>query len=196
MSNYCQYALKEWSVTIHSLLAGRQIMLFRKGGIHEQREGFQVEHSEFFLFPTYLHQNYLALHSSFRSQFDSHNGVKAPTVTLNTYAEVQELIPIANLGSLQGLDGLHTLDWTTVKQRFAYRNRPGLNLVLLRVYRLPVPRSITNLKRYEGCASWVELDEALPTAGAEPVLPTRVFEDQVQEIRRLVGAPSLAEEGH
>src|SRR5215510_20670 len=186
MSNYCQYALKEWSVTIHSLLAGRQIMLFRKGGIHEQREGFQVRHSEFFLFPTCLHQNYLALLPSFQSQFDSHNNDKTPTVTLNTYAEVKELIPIANLESLQRLEGLHTLGWTTVQQRFAYRNRPGLNLLLLRVYRLAVPHSIANLKRYEGCVSWVELDKTLPTTGVEPVLPTRVFEDQVEGIRRLV----------
>ena len=41
MTGHCQYALKEWSVTIDSLLAGRQILLLRKGGIHEQRDGFQ-----------------------------------------------------------------------------------------------------------------------------------------------------------
>src|SRR5262249_28306558 len=54
----------------------------------------------------------------FGLNLDSDNCFKTPTVTPNTYAEEQELIPVANLKSLQGLDALHTLDWTTVKQRW------------------------------------------------------------------------------
>ena len=61
MANYCQYALKQWSVTVDSLLGGRQILLLRKGGIHEQREGFHIEPNEFFLLPTVLHQILQAL---------------------------------------------------------------------------------------------------------------------------------------
>jgi uncharacterized protein DUF1802 len=42
MTGQCQYALKEWLVTIDSLHT-RQILLPRKGGIHEQRDGFKVQ---------------------------------------------------------------------------------------------------------------------------------------------------------
>jgi hypothetical protein len=190
MTGQCQYALKEWSVTIDSLLAGRQILLLRKGGIHEQRDGFKVEHRDFFLFPSHLHQHRLALHASFQFDLGEPNDSKTPTIVLNTFAGVQELIPISNFESLRGLDGLHTLSWATVLERFSYRNRPGLSLLLLRVYRLPAPHEIQNLERYDGCVSWVELEQSLSVIGAEPVLDSDAFEDQVQNIRRLAGLTS------
>ena len=80
------------------------------------------------------------------------------------------MIPISNVEVLRGFDGLHTLNWATVEQRFSYRNRPGLNLLLLRVYRLPVPHQIQNIERYDGCVSWVELEKLLSVTDAEPVL--------------------------
>ena len=108
---------------------------------------------------------------------------------LNTYAEVEELIPISNLEALRGLDGWHTLNWATVEQRFSYRNRPGLNLLLLRVYHLPVAHQVRNIDRYDGCVSWVELENPLAISGAEPVLAVRTFQDQVEDIRRLAASP-------
>ena len=77
-----------------------------------------------------------------------------------------------------------------MEQRFWYRNRPGLDLRLLRIYRLPVPHQIQNIERYDGCISWVELEESLSTAGAEPVLAKHAFEEQVHKIRRLAGSAS------
>jgi len=192
MTGYRQYALKEWPVTIDSLLAGQQILLLRKGGIHEQREGFKVEHRDFFLFPSHLHESPKALHPSFPLTRDKPNSSKAPSVVLDTFARVQELIPISNVEVLRGLDGLHTLNWTTVEQRFWYRNRPGLNLLLLRVYSLPAPHQIQNLEKYDGCVSWVELEQALSVTDAQPVLAGGVFEDQVQTIRRLADPTSQA----
>jgi len=188
MTGYCQYALKEWSVTVDLLLAGRQILLLRKGGIHERRDGFHLEHRQFFLFPTYVHQSLQTLHPSFQIDFDQHVGTKIPTIIMNTYAEVEELIRIANLEDLRGLDGRHTLNWATVEQRFSYRNRPGLNLLLLRVYHLPVAHQIQYIERYDGCVSWVELENALAISGAQPVLADCAFQDEVGEIRRLTAS--------
>lgn len=189
MTGYLHYALEEWSVTVDSLLAGRQILLLRKGGIHEQRDGFHLEHRRFFLFPTHVHQSLHTLHPSFQIDFGQHHGTKTPTIIMNTYAEVEELIPIANLEDLRGLDGRHTLNWATVEQRFSYRNRPGLNLLLLRVHHLPVARQIQHIDRYDGCVSWVELENPLAISGAEPVLAARAFQDQVEDIRRLAASP-------
>lgn len=185
MTGYCHYALKEWSVTVDSLLAGRQIFLLRKGGIQEQGNGFHLEHPRFLLFPTHVHQSLHTLHPSFQTDLDQHTESKSTTLTLNTYAEVEELISVADLETLRGFDGRHTLNWATVQQRFSYRNRPGLNLLLLRVYRLPIAHQIQNLDRYDGCVSWVELENPLAISGAEPVLAARVFQDQVEEIRHL-----------
>ena len=56
LPDQCQIALKEWAVTVESLAEGQQILLLRKGGIHEEGKDFKVIHPEFLLYPTYEHQ--------------------------------------------------------------------------------------------------------------------------------------------
>ena len=50
-------ALKEWATVEAALAEGPVVLLIRKGGISERRGDFQVEHREFWLFPTHYHQN-------------------------------------------------------------------------------------------------------------------------------------------
>ena len=57
MQSANRFAFKEWAVTCQALAAGRQSLLLRKGGIHERNGRFEVEHAEFWLFPTRFHQN-------------------------------------------------------------------------------------------------------------------------------------------
>ena len=52
----CQMALKEWAITCEAIGRGEQILLLRKGGIHEDGKDFRVIHREFLLYPTYEHQ--------------------------------------------------------------------------------------------------------------------------------------------
>ena len=52
----CQMALKEWAITVEAMAQGDQILLLRKGGIHENGKDFRVIHREFLFYPTYLHQ--------------------------------------------------------------------------------------------------------------------------------------------
>src|SRR5918992_6138574 len=49
-------ALKEWAIVCKALEEGRQVLLLRKGGIMEYREGFEIKHNKFLLFPTFEHQ--------------------------------------------------------------------------------------------------------------------------------------------
>jgi len=51
----CNIAFKEWGVVCDYLAAGRQHLIFRKGGIHEGRDGFSFKHDTFALFPTRFH---------------------------------------------------------------------------------------------------------------------------------------------
>ena len=48
-------ALKEWAITVEALASGTQIMLMRKGGIHEENKDFRIIHDEFLLYQTYEH---------------------------------------------------------------------------------------------------------------------------------------------
>ena len=50
-------AFKEWATICAALESRGQIAILRKGGIHEGRQGFRVAYPEFWLFPTYVHQD-------------------------------------------------------------------------------------------------------------------------------------------
>ena len=47
---------KEWALVCEALGRGEQTILLRKGGLAEGREGFGFRHEEFFLFPTFFHE--------------------------------------------------------------------------------------------------------------------------------------------
>src|SRR5680860_484096 len=49
-------ALKEWAVTVRALAEGEQLLTLRKGGIREEGKHFEIEHDQFFLYPTFDHQ--------------------------------------------------------------------------------------------------------------------------------------------
>ena len=47
---------KEWALVCAALEQGRQSILLRKGGIAEGRTRFSFQYREFFLFPTWFHE--------------------------------------------------------------------------------------------------------------------------------------------
>ena len=186
-------ALKEWAIVDQYVGSGRQVILLRKGGIHEQKGGFEVAHREFFLFPTTVHQTAEDLVPGARAEFEAVVAA-APadrTVTLRHYAVVDEVVTVASLEPLRALADQHILSWPAVEGRFWYRNRPGLHALLLRAYRLPRPATIVNREAYDGCVSWVEMEERLPTAGCVPVLDDAEYARRAGGIRRVL-APAAA----
>ncbi len=61
-------ALKEWAVTVRALAEGEQLVTLRKGGIRETDKHFRLEHSRFFLYPTFDHQSYDLVRESHRPE--------------------------------------------------------------------------------------------------------------------------------
>jgi hypothetical protein len=181
-------ALKEWAVICRELAEGRQFMVLRKGGIREPARGFSVEHHEFFLFPTYVHQNEDELIEAARAALPDVRRSAPPggRLHLDLYAQVAAVIEITDLEALRRLDGHHSLAWSAVERRFNYR-RPGLHVIALQVFRLSEPIRVANLARYDGCRSWVALESAYPTAGCQPVLPDTEFQRRVQALRASLG---------
>ena len=47
---------KEWAIVCEAIGRGEQSIILRKGGIAEGRDGFAFRHAEFFLFPTFFHE--------------------------------------------------------------------------------------------------------------------------------------------
>jgi hypothetical protein len=182
-------ALKEWAIVCRALEAGRQTLLIRKGGIEEIKSGFEVSHRAFWLFPTTLHQNPADLVARVREEFETlRAAAPAPdTICVQLFATVDDVAKVTDLERLRALEGRHILSWDCVASRFQYRNRPGVHVLTLRVYRRAEPFRLQSTARYEGCVSWVDLDQALDPMECVPVLGDGDHARQAAGIRQLLG---------
>ncbi len=187
-------ALKEWAIICNALRDGRQILLIRKGGIDEIKAGFQVIHSDFWLFPTYIHQKAADLVPAVHAEFErvQADQPRVGTLPLDLYARVSEAVKVTEVDRLRELNHEHILSWDAVSSRFHYRNRPGVHVLVLRVYRLPQPVVVDVKPWYDGCVSWVELDQPVDPGPALPVLSDEVFRGREAAVRAILQAPATA----
>lgn len=185
ISPHTHAALKEWAIVCRALAGGRQTLLIRKGGIQEIKSGFEVWHRDFWLFPTYVHQKAADLVPGVQAEFEAVQAAQPPagTIPIQLYATLADVVKVTDLDRLRSLEGSHILSWDCVASRFTYRNRPGVHVMTLRVYRRPQVISLENTPGYDGCVSWVDLDAAPTTEGCVPVLPDAEFEARLADIR-------------
>lgn len=185
-------ALKEWAVLVDAMQRGDIVAMVRKGGIREQRAGFSVRHERFMLYPTFFHEKEAELAERFRPGLAASHADRPAEgrIRLACLAEVVALWRVATLEPLRAIDGAHGLAWPAVESRFHYKQRPGVQVVAVRVRRLRAPVDLPEARRYGGCVSWVELDDDVDVAGAAPVLDERVLATRVAELTGVLGAPS------
>jgi hypothetical protein len=164
-------ALKEWDLVISALVSGRQAILLRKGGILEAENQFELEHSRFLFFPTFIHQNPRMVKPALRQGIFSVRQ-EPDRVEIRGWAEVVRIVEVPSRPALERLDDLHLWDAPLLDMRFAYRPEKPLYLVLLQAFRLPAPVVIANTLEYAGCKSWVPLFDPIDLAGSEPTLPS------------------------
>jgi len=175
-------ALKEWGSVCSALEEGRQVILLRKGGILEAIGGFELEHPQFFLFPTYLHQNAQMLKEAERKRLVVLKE-EPPEIVLSSAASVSDIIRLRDRAQMDRLEREHIWTAPLIDMRFNYRPQNPLYLLLLRVYRLAAPITIKNTPEYAGCKSWVPLSEQIETAGARAVLEADQFEARRSAIK-------------
>ena len=170
-------AFKEWAVSCQALLDGRQTLLIRKGGIREEGGAFRMNDPEFWLMPTYEHQNAALLQPEWLPALDaSQAGARRPSeVTLSGYAVVDTIAVARDDAQVLTLVHEHIWNPTYVKMRFDFNPYDPLYLVVLRVYRLSEPLTVPMLAEYDGCKSWVTLDQAYATENLQPVLSDADF---------------------
>jgi hypothetical protein len=180
-------ALKEWASVCSALEEGRQMILLRKGGILEAIGGFELEHPQFFLFPTYLHQNAQMLKEHERNRLVTMSEEPAQIV-LCSAASVTDIIRLKDRRQMDALDREHIWTPPLIDMRFNYRPQNPLYLLLLRVYRLPRPITIDNTPEYAGCKSWVPLTETLDSSGAVAAMDENHFGHRRELIKQEMGA--------
>ncbi|MGE3316311.1 MAG: DUF1802 family protein [Planctomycetaceae bacterium] len=180
-----RFAFKEWAAVCGALATGKQSLIIRKGGIHEGRDGFRVEHPEFWLFPTQFHQDPEQLVDDARPQLETARRDRPDqgTLRISLYATVEEAVHVTDESLLPQLAGLHILSPHVIGERFHYRT-PGLFVLPVRIYQLPKPIVLPDTPHFAGCRSWVDFPQELSTDGLDPVLSDDDHRQRMAQIRQ------------
>ncbi|HIN35306.1 MAG TPA: DUF1802 family protein [Dehalococcoidia bacterium] len=185
----CQMALKEWAVTVEAMAKGDQVLLLRKGGIHEDGKDFRVIHREFLFYPTYLHQKEDLLQPAYQPALRKllEQPQDNDRITFSYWARAEELLEISEQGKVDNLEPHHI--WTTAYAQSKLHWKPmlPLSVLLLRIYKLEQPVTVPYLPEYGGCTSWVEVLSDVNLGRMEPVLNDAEFQRRCGDIKGSLG---------
>ena len=185
----CQMALKEWAVTVEAMAKGDQVLLLRKGGIHEDGKDFRVIHREFLFYPTYLHQKEDLLQPAYQPALRKllEQPQDNDRITFSYWARAEELLEISEQEKVDNLKPHHI--WTTAYAQSKLHWKPMLpmSVLLIRIYKLEQPVTVPYLPEYGGCTSWVEVLSDVNLGRMEPVLNDAEFQRRCDDIKRSLG---------
>jgi len=178
-------AFKEWAIVVDALGRGEQILILRKGGIHEGKGGFQVEHPRFWLFPTLFHQQRESVVPAAQIRFDT----IAPDFPAADKVRIEFLADVADWRRIESLEQAHALReqhiWMdhVIAERFEWGRNKNIFALALRVFRLPQTVELPVLPSYGGCKSWIELAADISAKEAAPVLDDGAFAKRLERFR-------------
>ncbi|HVY68869.1 MAG TPA: DUF1802 family protein [Verrucomicrobiae bacterium] len=170
-------AFKEWAVAVDALGRGDQIIILRKGGIHEGSGGFQIEHPRFLLFPTLFHQQRESVLPGAQARYDVlQPALPGPDkLRIQFCAGVVAGHRIESLAQAERLRGQHIWRDEVIAERFDWGRDKRIHALAVRIFRLAREWELPMLPAYGGCKSWIELEADIPTTDATPVLSDELF---------------------
>ena len=174
---------KEWALVCEALGRGRQSVLLRKGGIAEGREGFGFRHPEFFLFPTFFHEQL----AKTRTESEHLSQPEDGEIEIRYFARLEFAALVTSWETVEALEPFHTLKREVVRERFEYDSSSGIHLGFVRVYRLRPSWIFPDATKYGGCRSWVSLPPRAEEREGEPVLGEAEHDRRRQALEGLVG---------
>jgi hypothetical protein len=181
-------ALKEWDVVCEALGAGRQVIVIRKGGIAEGSGGLRFEHTEFALLPTFFHQQSerVVPEADFAARQAGTEGERESVEIRHAATLVWHKV-VTDRAILAKLHSFHILTPEEVEARFNQKPEPGVQIALLRVYRLDPPQRVPWQKSFGGCRSWAEMNADLEACSRVSVLSDERFTELERELRSILG---------
>ena len=116
-------ALKEWAVVVQALAEGAQLLLLRKGGIAEEDGEFRLATREFFLYPTWEHQQEAWLQPRYAAALRSlrADAPAGPELSFRYYAAVTDVWPAPELARMKQLQELFVWNEAFLEKRYAYK---------------------------------------------------------------------------
>lgn len=166
---------KEWALVCEALGRGDQTVLLRKGGIAEGRDGFGFRHSEFFLFPTFFHEQIDKVRIGAAEDPKARKGEAEIRYFANLVAQKE----ITSWPTAAALEPFHILQESVVRERFDYK-QTGVHVAFVRVFRLTPAWILPDAPAYRGCRSWVNLPVCPAEIRFEPVLTDREHRKRVE----------------
>jgi hypothetical protein len=141
-----------------------------------------MEHDEFLIYPTYLHQMPDSLKPDHRS-FCGDDRTDTSLVTIRHLVRVEDVFTAPPIESAARWDRFHIYSPELIDQRYRYKPYRPLYVLLVRVHRLVLPEAIRESPAYAGCRSWVVLSEDVPVSEVTPVLADATFRETAQVFR-------------
>ena len=184
-----QLALKEWAITVDALAQGNQILLLRKGGIHEDGKDFRVIHPEFLLYPTYEHQREDLLKDDHQPALSRllEESPRSDSITFTHFARVEELLEVEAQEKVDELSPHHIWTDAYAQSRLHWKPMLPLSIMLLRVYGMEQPVTVPFIPEYGGCKSWVDIIPRIDLGGLTPSLSDEAFQQEVEAIKGSLG---------
>ena len=165
-------ALKEWAIVCKALEEGRQVLLLRKGGILEYRQGFEIKHNKFLLFPTFEHQSKEYIQPDYIDNIDImlqypltnhyHPTANSGRNRLTSYAKVIDVKEVNDKSIIRKLEKYHIWNDRYVNLRMDYNPKKPISVLLLRVYKMNNPLEVDIRPEWAGCRSWVSVEFEFP----------------------------------
>ena len=151
-------ALKEWAIAVEALVEGEQIIILRKGGIHEETRQFALKSNYFMLFPAFEHQKEQLVQPAYQERLKSlrEKGMSDPLPVLACAEVVREWL-INDINLIEKLAPFHIWNEQMVEMRLHWKKTQPLHVIALRVFRLDQAELLKEPQSYAGCKSWFEL---------------------------------------
>jgi hypothetical protein len=165
-------ALKEWAIVCKALEEGRQVLLLRKGGILEYKQGFEIKHNKFLLFPTFEHQSKEYIQPDYIDNIDIilqyqltnhyHPTANSGRNKLTLYAEVIDVKEVNDKSLIRKLEKYHIWNDRYINLRMDYNPKKPISVLLLRVYKMNNPLEVDIRPEWAGCRSWISVEFEFP----------------------------------
>lgn len=182
------HALKEWAIVGQALACNRQIVLLRKGGLLDEDGHFALEHSQFWLLPTWLHQErglVKARDQDLWQQTPRASDENAKVAYLRHFARAEKVWRLDENAESALLQVPHIWSAHYLDLRFGYQPDKTLLCAALRVYVAAEPVRYELRERDLGCRSWVDLVAPIG-APVRPAIGDAEFARELERVARVL----------
>lgn len=160
-------ALKEWAATIKAIEAGQQDILFRKGGIIEKHDEFELEAETFYLYPTFLHQEPERIKPEHQHYLDDaliYRNESEKSSEIHLLATVVDVTKPKTFNEL--LTVLPSCIWSQAHLEKIWFFKPEKPCYILKIKteKLQQPIVLPDQPEYAGCISWINFTESSLTS--------------------------------